>query len=318
MTTSLWYGGPDASRLELPLVPLDPPARPNFSAPEKEQPLAGVSSEGDTWPPQDWTVTHDVLAGSTRVAWSGNDSSTYPWGKMKDHEQMSYLVADAKPAESTVHGEGSTTVRASGSRAGLERPAQPAERRKEFLLSLRAPSNRKWQAAARQNLGGDGSRVTISKVRNAVCHPERSEGSLFDFIYSWDEPGAKHQSAGNFGVKNTAILLVSCPDQKGLNAAIHDFIYRGNGNTLHADEHQDAERNLFLMRVEWDLDGFHARYAVNSPSTFSPSPIVLECSGAWRFPVIARKSRFSFRATIIAWWICSIANAAANSPAKFL
>jgi formyltetrahydrofolate deformylase len=57
-------------------------------------------------------------------------------------------------------------------------------------------------------------------------------------------------------VKNTAILLVSCPDQKGLNAAIHDFIYRGNGNTLHADEHQDAERNLFLMRVEWDLADF--------------------------------------------------------------
>jgi formyltetrahydrofolate deformylase len=57
-------------------------------------------------------------------------------------------------------------------------------------------------------------------------------------------------------VKNTAILLVSCPDQKGLNAAIHDFIYRGNGNTLHADEHQDGERNLFLMRVEWDLAGF--------------------------------------------------------------
>ena len=57
-------------------------------------------------------------------------------------------------------------------------------------------------------------------------------------------------------MKNSAILLVSCPDQKGLNAAIHDFIYRGNGNTLHADEHQDAERNLFLMRVEWDLADF--------------------------------------------------------------
>jgi formyltetrahydrofolate deformylase len=57
-------------------------------------------------------------------------------------------------------------------------------------------------------------------------------------------------------VKNTAILLVSCPDQKGLNAAIHDFIYRGNGNTVHADEHLDSERKLFLMRVEWDLAGF--------------------------------------------------------------
>ena len=114
MTTSLWYGGPSTSRLELPLVPLEPPARPSFTAPEKEAPLAGVTSEGDTWPPQDWTVTRDVLAGSTRVAWSGNDSSTYTWGKMKDHEQMSYVVADAKPAVSTVHGEGSTTVELPG------------------------------------------------------------------------------------------------------------------------------------------------------------------------------------------------------------
>jgi formyltetrahydrofolate deformylase len=57
-------------------------------------------------------------------------------------------------------------------------------------------------------------------------------------------------------LKNSAILLISCPDQKGLNAAVHEFIYRANGNTLHADEHQDFERNLFLMRVEWDLAGF--------------------------------------------------------------
>ena len=57
-------------------------------------------------------------------------------------------------------------------------------------------------------------------------------------------------------MKNSAILLISCPDQKGLNAAVHEFIYRANGNTLHADEHQDYERNLFLMRVEWDLAGF--------------------------------------------------------------
>ena len=57
-------------------------------------------------------------------------------------------------------------------------------------------------------------------------------------------------------MKNSAILLIICPDQKGLNAAVHEFIYRANGNTLHADEHQDYERNLFLMRVEWDLAGF--------------------------------------------------------------
>ena len=57
-------------------------------------------------------------------------------------------------------------------------------------------------------------------------------------------------------MKSTATLLVSCPDQKGINAAIADFIFRANGNILHADEHQDHEQNLFLMRVEWDLEGF--------------------------------------------------------------
>lgn len=57
-------------------------------------------------------------------------------------------------------------------------------------------------------------------------------------------------------MKNTAILLINCPDRKGLVAAIADFLYRHNANILHADQHQDAENNLFLMRVEWDLNGF--------------------------------------------------------------
>ena len=56
--------------------------------------------------------------------------------------------------------------------------------------------------------------------------------------------------------QNTAILLISCPDQKGLVAAIADFLYQHDANILHADQHQDAELSLFLMRVEWDLTGF--------------------------------------------------------------
>lgn len=57
-------------------------------------------------------------------------------------------------------------------------------------------------------------------------------------------------------VKNTATLLITCPDSKGIVAAIADFLYQHNANILHADQHQDAENNLFLMRVEWDLEGF--------------------------------------------------------------
>jgi len=57
-------------------------------------------------------------------------------------------------------------------------------------------------------------------------------------------------------MKNTATLLINCPDSKGLVAAIADFLYQHDANILHADQHQDAENNLFLMRVEWDLNGF--------------------------------------------------------------
>lgn len=57
-------------------------------------------------------------------------------------------------------------------------------------------------------------------------------------------------------MKNTAILLIDCPDRRGLVAAIANFLYSHDANILHADQHQDAEHGLFLMRVEWDLAGF--------------------------------------------------------------
>jgi formyltetrahydrofolate deformylase len=53
-------------------------------------------------------------------------------------------------------------------------------------------------------------------------------------------------------MKNSAILLIACPDQKGVVATISDFVFRHNGNILHADEHADEGSNLFLMRVEFD------------------------------------------------------------------
>lgn len=54
----------------------------------------------------------------------------------------------------------------------------------------------------------------------------------------------------------SAILLVSCPDQYGLVATITDFIFRRHGNILSLDQHVDLEQNVFFMRVEWDLTRF--------------------------------------------------------------
>ena len=47
----------------------------------------------------------------------------------------------------------------------------------------------------------------------------------------------------------TAVLLISCPDQRGLVAAVSDFVFRNGGNILHADQHTDREESVFLQRV---------------------------------------------------------------------
>ena len=70
-------------------------------------------------------------------------------------------------------------------------------------------------------------------------------------------------------MKNSAILLVQCPDRKGLDATIADFIYRYDGNILHFEQHQAGEERYYLARVEFDLDGF--RLSLNDfDASFGP------------------------------------------------
>jgi formyltetrahydrofolate deformylase len=64
----------------------------------------------------------------------------------------------------------------------------------------------------------------------------------------------------------TATLLISCPDQKGLVAQISHFIYSHGGNIIHADQHTDFSAGLFLMRIEWELEGFKLPREKISPS----------------------------------------------------
>jgi formyltetrahydrofolate deformylase len=60
-------------------------------------------------------------------------------------------------------------------------------------------------------------------------------------------------------MKKTAVLLLSTPmplARKGVVAAISQFLIAHNGSVLHSDDHLDGGRDLFLSRLEWDLDGF--------------------------------------------------------------
>ena len=90
--------------------------------------------------------------------------------------------------------------------------------------------------------------------------------------------------------KPTAILLIDCPDRKGLVAAIGEFLYRHNANILHADQHQDPERNAFLMRVEWDLTGFDFDLA-EFPEKFAP--LAMQHGMRWRLERSDRPHRLA-------------------------
>src|SRR6185437_7683314 len=90
--------------------------------------------------------------------------------------------------------------------------------------------------------------------------------------------------------KKSAVLLLSCPDRKGIVASIAGFISQHGGNILHADEHGDSDSGTFLMRVEFDpaafdlpLDEF-AKYF---------SPIAIDFDMHWRLALSDARPRMA-------------------------
>lgn len=53
-----------------------------------------------------------------------------------------------------------------------------------------------------------------------------------------------------------AILLFTCPDQKGLVSMITGFIAQYRGNIISLNEHVDSYDKTFFLRVVWDMEGF--------------------------------------------------------------
>ena len=56
-------------------------------------------------------------------------------------------------------------------------------------------------------------------------------------------------------MRDSAVLLIDCPDRRGLVARVSSLLYEQGANILHADQHRDEELGLFFMRVEWALGG---------------------------------------------------------------
>jgi formyltetrahydrofolate deformylase len=91
-------------------------------------------------------------------------------------------------------------------------------------------------------------------------------------------------------MKNSAVLLLSCPDRKGVVASISGFIYQHGGNILSADEHGDHESNTFLMRVEFDPKELDLPL---SDFVWHFSPIAKEFQLDWRLAVSDRRLRMA-------------------------
>ena len=89
-------------------------------------------------------------------------------------------------------------------------------------------------------------------------------------------------------MRNSAILLIQCPDRKGLDATIADFIYRHGGNILHFEQHQADEERYYLARIEWDLSGFQLDLK-DFPEKFAP--IAEKFSMKWRIAPSSHRPR---------------------------
>lgn len=89
-------------------------------------------------------------------------------------------------------------------------------------------------------------------------------------------------------MKNTAVLLVRCPDRKGLDAALADFIFRYDGNILHFEQHLAGEERFYLARIEWSLDGFRLDLR-EFPEKFAP--LAESFSMQWRLTLSSYRPR---------------------------
>jgi formyltetrahydrofolate deformylase len=87
---------------------------------------------------------------------------------------------------------------------------------------------------------------------------------------------------------STAVLLIDCPDRKGLVASVASILYRHGANITHADQHQDHEASLFFMRVEWTLDGFDL-----SAFRAEFANVAKELDMRWRLALMSERPRMA-------------------------
>ncbi|WPR72919.1 formyltetrahydrofolate deformylase [Flavobacterium sp. NG2] len=76
-------------------------------------------------------------------------------------------------------------------------------------------------------------------------------------------------------------LLIHCKDQKGIIAAVTNFILKVEGNITYLDQHVDTIQNVFFMRLECELT--NPAYDLISVKEDFKTTIATEFNMSWEF-----------------------------------
>ena len=92
----------------------------------------------------------------------------------------------------------------------------------------------------------------------------------------------------------TAVLLASCPDRKGIVAAVTRFIADRHGNVVDLEQHVARDEAAFFMRLEFELEGFAV-----PPEAFAEAfaPVARDFSMTWDLRPSARRQRMALFVT---------------------
>jgi formyltetrahydrofolate deformylase len=88
------------------------------------------------------------------------------------------------------------------------------------------------------------------------------------------------------------ILLIHCPDREGLVASVTALIRKVHGNIVDLDQHVDAERRVFFMRVEWTPPPGEPGSRIQFERDFAVE-VAAPCSMTWRLEHSEQRSRLA-------------------------
>jgi len=88
------------------------------------------------------------------------------------------------------------------------------------------------------------------------------------------------------------VLLIDCPDREGLVASVTGVIRRFHGNVVGLDQHVDAERGVFFMRVAWNPAEGNEDSVTRFRDAFV-TEVATPCAMNWRLERQSRRTRMA-------------------------